>query len=58
MFNGTSTGGAYCLLEVSLAPGISVPRQIHVVTNPGGSQLSGRSVVNTVHVLHPSKPPI
>jgi len=26
---GTDTGGAYCLLEVSLAPGIAVPRHTH-----------------------------
>jgi len=26
---GADTGGAYCLLEVSLAPGISVPRHTH-----------------------------
>ena len=27
--SGTDTGGAYCLLEVSLAPGIAVPRHTH-----------------------------
>ena len=27
--SGTDTGGAYCLLEVSIAPGISVPRHTH-----------------------------
>ena len=27
--SGKDTGGAYCLLEVSLAPGISVPRHTH-----------------------------
>ena len=26
---GADTGGSYCLLEVSLAPGIGVPRHIH-----------------------------
>ena len=26
---GTDTGGAYCFLEVSLAPGIGVPRHTH-----------------------------
>ena len=26
---GADTGGAYCLLEVSLAPGIGVPRHTH-----------------------------
>ena len=26
---GADTGGAYCLLDVSLAPGIGVPRHIH-----------------------------
>jgi len=27
--SGTETGGAYCLLEVSLAPGMGVPRHTH-----------------------------
>jgi quercetin dioxygenase-like cupin family protein len=27
--SGVDTGGAYCLLEVSLAPGIGVPRHTH-----------------------------
>ena len=27
--SGKDTGGAYCLLEVSLAPGMSVPRHMH-----------------------------
>src|SRR5262249_10693501 len=27
--SGTDTGGAYCLLEVSLAPGMTVPRHSH-----------------------------
>src|SRR5215469_3002878 len=27
--SGTDTGGAYCLVEVSLAPGMGVPRHIH-----------------------------
>ena len=27
--SGTDTAGAYCLLEVSLAPGIAVPRHTH-----------------------------
>lgn len=27
--SGADTGGAYCLLEVSLAPGIGVPRHTH-----------------------------
>jgi quercetin dioxygenase-like cupin family protein len=27
--SGTDTGGAYCLLDVSLAPGIGVPRHTH-----------------------------
>ena len=27
--SGTDTGGAYCLLEVSLAPGMGVPRHMH-----------------------------
>src|SRR5215472_15429209 len=27
--SGEDTGGAYCLLEVALAPGVSVPRHTH-----------------------------
>jgi quercetin dioxygenase-like cupin family protein len=27
--SGADTGGAYCLLEVSLAPGMAVPRHMH-----------------------------
>src|SRR5215510_3305022 len=27
--SGPDTGGAYCLLEVSLAPGVGVPRHTH-----------------------------
>jgi len=27
--SGKDTGGAYCLLEVSLAPGMAVPRHTH-----------------------------
>lgn len=27
--SGKDTGGAYCLLEVSLAPGMGVPRHVH-----------------------------
>jgi quercetin dioxygenase-like cupin family protein len=27
--SGADTGGAYCLLEVALAPGMSVPRHTH-----------------------------
>ena len=27
--SGIDTGGAYCLLEVSLAPGMGVPRHTH-----------------------------
>ena len=27
--SGTDTGGAYCLVEVSLAPGMAVPRHTH-----------------------------
>jgi quercetin dioxygenase-like cupin family protein len=27
--SSAETGGAYCLLEVALTPGMSVPRQIH-----------------------------
>jgi hypothetical protein len=29
---GANTGGACCLLEISLAPGIGVPRHIHTLS--------------------------
>jgi mannose-6-phosphate isomerase-like protein (cupin superfamily) len=29
MLSGPDTGGAYCLIEASLAPGIGVPRHMH-----------------------------
>ena len=31
--SGADTGGAYCLLEVSLAPGMAVPRHTHTREN-------------------------
>src|SRR6267142_3098873 len=39
--SGTDTGGAYCLLEVSLAPGIGVPRHTHTREDEGYYVLSG-----------------
>jgi quercetin dioxygenase-like cupin family protein len=39
--SGTETGGEYCLLEVSLASGISVPRHTHTREDEGFYILSG-----------------
>lgn len=39
--SGTETGGKYCLLEVSLASGISVPRHTHTREDEGYYILSG-----------------
>ena len=39
--SGADTGGAYCLLEVSLAPGISVPRHTHMREDEAYYVLSG-----------------
>ena len=39
--SGTDTGGAYCLLEVSIAPGISVPRHTHTREDEAYFVLSG-----------------
>jgi quercetin dioxygenase-like cupin family protein len=39
--SGTDTGGKYCLLEVSLAPGIGVPRHSHTREEKGYYVLSG-----------------
>ena len=38
---GADTGGAYCLLEVSLAPVTSVPRHIHTREDEGYFVLAG-----------------
>ena len=39
--SGADTGGAYCLLEVSAAPGISVPRHTHTREDESYYVLSG-----------------
>jgi mannose-6-phosphate isomerase-like protein (cupin superfamily) len=39
--SGADTGGAYCLLEVSLAPGMSVPRHTHTREDEAYYVLSG-----------------
>src|SRR5258708_32854291 len=39
--SGADTGGKYCLLEVSLAPGIAVPRHTHTREDEGYYVLSG-----------------
>jgi quercetin dioxygenase-like cupin family protein len=39
--SGADTGGKYCLLEVSLAPGIGVPRHTHTREDEGYYVLSG-----------------
>ena len=39
--SGADTGGKYCLLEVSLAPGIGVPRHTHTREDEGYFVLSG-----------------
>ena len=39
--SGVDTGGAYCLLEVSLAPGMGVPRHIHTREDEAYYVLSG-----------------
>ena len=41
--SGADTGGAYCLLEMSLAPGIGVPRHIHTREDEAYYVLSGRA---------------
>jgi quercetin dioxygenase-like cupin family protein len=39
--SGADTGGGYCLLEVALAPGMSVPRHIHTREDEAYYVLSG-----------------
>ena len=39
--SGADTGGAYCLLEVSAAPGVSVPRHTHTREDESYYVLSG-----------------
>src|SRR5215475_5299526 len=54
--SGGDTGGAYCLLEVSLAPGIGVPRHTHTREDEAYFVLSGELEVKVgekVFVLQP-----
>src|SRR5215510_14595026 len=54
--SGPDTGGAYCLLEVSAAPGISVPRHKHTREDESYYILSGELEVivgDEVFVLKP-----
>ena len=39
--SGADTGGAFCLLEVSAAPGVSVPRHTHTREDESYYVLSG-----------------
>ena len=39
--SGEDTGGAYCLLEVSLAPGMGVPRHTHTLEDESYFVLTG-----------------
>ena len=53
---GVDTGGAYCLLEVSLAPGMSVPRHTHTRENEAYFVLAGElevTVGEKTFVLRP-----
>ena len=43
--SGIDTGGAYCLLEVSLAPGIAVPRHTHTREDEAYFVLAGELAV-------------
>jgi len=54
--SGIDTGGAYCLLEVSLAPGIGVPRHTHTREDEVYFVLAGElevAVGENTFVLHP-----
>ena len=53
---GPDTGGAYCLIEASLAPGIGVPRHTHMLEDETYYVISGELEVNVggqVFVLKP-----
>ncbi|HTF68659.1 MAG TPA: cupin domain-containing protein [Edaphobacter sp.] len=51
--SGEDTGGAYCLLELSMAPGIGVPRHIHTREDESFYILSGElQVMIRNEVLH------
>ena len=47
--SGTDTGGAYCLLEVGLAPGMAVPRHTHTREDEGYFVLAGELEVIVGH---------
>ena len=54
--SGTDTGGAYCLLEVSLAPGMGVPRHTHTREDEAYFVLAGElevTVGDKTFVLRP-----
>ena len=54
--SGADTGGAYCVLEVSAAPGVSVPRHTHTREDESYYVLSGELeviVADEVFVLKP-----
>jgi quercetin dioxygenase-like cupin family protein len=54
--SGADTGGAYCLLEVGLAPGMSVPRHTHTREEEAYFVLIGElevSVGEEVFILRP-----
>ena len=54
--SGTDTGGSYCLLEVSLAPGMAVPRHTHTREDEVYFVLAGElevTVAEKTFVLQP-----
>jgi len=54
--SGIDTGGAYCLLEVSLAPGMGVPRHMHTREDEAYFVLAGElevTVGEKIFVLRP-----
>jgi quercetin dioxygenase-like cupin family protein len=54
--SGTDTGGAYCLVEVSLAPGMGVPRHTHTREDEAYFVLAGElevTVGEKTFVLRP-----
>ena len=58
--SGTDTGGAYCLLEVSLAPGMAVPRHTHTREDEVYFVLAGElqaTVGDETFVLQPWRSP-
>ena len=54
--SGADTGGAYCLLEVGLAPGMSVPRHTHTREDEAYFVLAGQlevTVGDEIFILRP-----